>query len=82
MKVGVFGVGDVEPVTATCLAGMGNGMLAEHPAARIESGCLGTGVDARIGTHLAVRFQPNGIGRGAPAQRLPTAPQAWLPQAA
>ena len=82
MKVGVLGVGDVGSVTATCLADMGNGILAEHPAARIEPGCLGTGVDARIGTHLAAGFEPNGIGRSALPQRLPVAQQAWLPQAA
>ena len=93
MKAGVFGADCGGPVTrlGLMLLAYPLGATTGASASRAVAECSEfrrPNFDA-ICAHMkapdtltAVSFEPNGIGRGAPPQRLPTARQAWLPQAA
>ena len=93
MKADVFGVGCGVPVTRLGLKFVAYplGATTGASASRTVAECSEfqrpnfDAIRAHVkapDTLTAVRFKPNGIGRGALPQRLPTAQQAWLPQAA
>ena len=93
MKAGVFGADCGGPVTrlGLMLLAYPLGATTGASASRAVAECSEfrrPNFDA-IRAHMkasppltAVSFKPNGIGRGAPPQRLPVALQALLPQAA